>query len=265
MRAILFSILLVALVFPVQMLDPIVRDIGNGDRIFIGTMGPGQTMPITIHNLVYEGGIHGIGGNYDLATVDGAPHGWSYRNSQLYGRPLQVTITSDPSAAEGTYSIPITIRDEDDGEQLGNITFIAEIDISKDVMDMSVSPEARRVGLGQPAVFEVDIRNKGTAGDLFVVSAAGVPKWSFTKTVYVAGGGSKKILYEVAGFEEEEYAATIIVQSANAPVVREEQPITVSAVPDVLSDYKATINGALLFPIFELPVYAIAGLISNFW
>ncbi len=265
MRAILFSILLVALVFPVQMLDPMMQDIKNGDRIFIGTIGPGQTIPITIHNEVYAGGIHGIGGNYDLATVDGAPQGWSYRNSQLYGKPLQVTITSSPSAEEGPYAVPITVRDEDDGEQLGNITFIAEIEISNDVMDMEVSPESRRVGLGQPAVFEVNIHNKGAAGDLFVVSAAGVPKWSFTKTVYVAGGGRKKILYEVAGFEEEEYAATIIVQSANAPVVREELPITVRTVPDVLSDYKATINGALLFPIFELPVYAIAGLISNFW
>jgi len=222
-------------------------------------------MPITIHNEVYSGGINNIGGNYDLAAVGLVPEGWSSRNSQLYGKPLQVTITSARDAPEGKYSIPIRILDEGDGERLGNISFIAEIEISNDVMDMEVSPKERKVGLGQPAVFEVTITNKGTAGDLFAVSAAGVPKWSFTKTVYVAGGSSKTILYEVAGFEEEEYAANIQVQSANAPVVREEAGIKVVSVPDVLSDYRATVNGALLFPVFEVPIYAIFGFLSNFW
>lgn len=265
MRALLLSFLLVALAFPAQMLEPLTQPINNGDRIYLGKMGPGQTMPITIYNEVYTGGIHGIGGNYDLATVDYVPGGWSYRNSLLYGRPLQATVTSARDAPEGLYSIPITVRDERDEEQLGNVSFIAEIEISNDVMDMSVSPAYRRVGLGQPAVFEVTIANKGAAGDLFVVSSTGVPKWSFTKTIYIAGGSTKTVLYEVAGFEEEEYKASIIAQSANAPSVREEAEITVRAVPDVLSDYKATINGALIFPIFEIPVYALAGIISNLW
>ncbi|HNT60984.1 MAG TPA: hypothetical protein PKJ97_03340 [Candidatus Bilamarchaeaceae archaeon] len=265
MRALLVSLLFVACVFSAQMLDPLVREVHNGDIIQVGTMGPGQTLPITFHNEVYSGGIHGIGGNYDLAAVGPVPPGWSSSNSQLYGRPLQVTVTSSPSAREGTYQVPIMILDEGDGEKLGNITFVAEVEISNDVMDMSVEPPERRVGLGQPAVFEVLIRNKGAAGDLFIVSAEGVPKWSFRKTVYVPGGGSKKILYEVVGFEEEQYHATILVQSANAPIVREEARITITAVPDVLSDYKATMSGALLFPIFELPIYSLAGLLSNFW
>jgi len=265
MRTLLLSVLLMASVFSAQMLEPLTQEINNGDRISLGKMGPGQTMPITIHNEVYSGGIHGIGGNYDLATVDYVPDGWSSSNSLLYGRPLQVTITSARDAPEGRYSIPITVRDERDEEALGNVSFIAEIEISNDVLGMDVSPNSRRVGLGQPAVFEVTIDNKGSTGDLFVVSSQGVPKWSFTKTIYVAGGSTKTILYEVAGFEEEEYAAKILVQSANAPAVRKEADITVRAVPDVLSDYKATINGALLFPIFEAPVYALVGLISNLW
>lgn len=265
MRALLLSVLLLASAFSAQMLEPLNQEISNGDRVFLGVMGPGQTMPVTIHQEAYTGGMHGIGGTYDLATVDYVPDGWASRNSLLYGRPLQVTITSARDAPEGKYSIPITIRDERDEESLGNISFVAEIEISNDVMDMAVAPSYRRVGLGQPAVFEVTINNKGTAGDLFVVSSAGVPKWSFAKTIYVGGGSTKTILYEVAGFEEEEYHANILVQSANAPAVSEESGISVRAVPDVLSDYKATINGALLFPVFEGPIYALAGLISNLW
>lgn len=247
------------------MLDPLVCEVRNGETIHVGAMGPGQTLAITFHNEVYSGGIHGIGGNYDLAVVEQVPPGWSFSNSQLYGRPLQVTITSSPSAQEGTYPVSIMILDEGDGEKLGNITFVAEVEISNDVMDISVEPQERRVGLGQPAVFEVLIKNKGTAGDLFIVSAEGVPKWSFQKTVYVPGGGSKKILYEVAGFEEEQYHALVLVRSANAPTVQEEANITITTVPDTFSDYKATMNGALLFPIFELPIYSLAGLLSNFW
>lgn len=258
-------LLLAASVFSAQMLDPVVREVHNGDVVQVGTIGPGQTLPITFHNEVYSGGVHGIGGNYDLATAGPVPPGWSSSDSRLYGRPLQVTITSSPSAREGVYQIPVMILDEGDGEQLGNITFTAEVEISNDVMGMSAEPSERRVGLGQPAVFEVLIVNKGAAGDLFIVSAEGVPKWSFRKTVYVPGGGSKKIIYEVVGFEEEQYHATMIVQSANAPIVRKEAQITITAVPDVLSDYKATMNGALLFPIFELPIYSIAGLLSNLW
>jgi hypothetical protein len=263
MRALLVSLMLVASVFAVQMLDPLVQEVRNGDTVYIGVMGPGQTLPVVFHNQVYSGGVHGIGGNYDLATIDSIPSGWAYGNSQLYGNPLQITVTSNPSAREGMYEIPITIRDEGDGERLGNVSIIARIEISNDVVDMRVEPQSRRVGLGQPAVFDVTIDNKGVAGDLFVISAVGVPKWSFEKTVYVPGGGSKRILYEVAGFEEEEYEATIQVQSANAPTVREEAYIHVDTVPDVLSDYRATQNGALLFPIFELPLYSIAGLLSN--
>lgn len=259
------SVLLFASAFSAQMLEPFNREIRNGDRVFLGAMGPGQTMPVTIYQEVYSGGMHGIGGTYDLATVDYVPEGWSYRNSMLYGRPLQVTITSARDAPEGKYSFPITVRDERDEEQLGNISIVAEIEISNDVMGMSVSPSMRRVGLGQPAVFEVTISNKGTAGDLFVVSSTGVPKWSFTKTIYVGGESTKTVLYEVAGFEEEDYHANILVQSANAPAVRKEAEISVIAVPDVLSDCHATINGALLFPVFEGPVYALAGLISNLW
>ncbi|MFA5412249.1 MAG: hypothetical protein WC350_02800 [Candidatus Micrarchaeia archaeon] len=265
MRALLISLMLVVSVFAVQMLDPLVQDVRDGDTVYIGVMGPGQTLPVTFHNQVYSGGVHGIGGNYDIVTVDSVPSGWTFSNSQLYGNPLQITVTSSPSARQGKYEIPMTIRDEGDGERLGNVSIIAQIEISNDVMDMRVEPQERRVGLGQPAVFDVTIDNKGVAGDLFVVSAVGVPKWSFEKTVYVSGGGSKRILYEVAGFEEEEYSATILVQSANAPTVREESYIHVSTVPDVLSDYKAAMNGALLFPIFELPLYSIAGLLSNLW
>jgi hypothetical protein len=265
MRLLALVLALVALSFSIEMVDPYLLTVKNGDTVELGVMGPGQTISVSFHRRVYEGGIHGIGGDYDIAYAKELPGGWKSKPSKLYGDPLQVTITAYENAAEGTYSVPVTIGDEGDGEKLGNITFTAIVDISNDVMGAEVSPSARRVGVGQPAAFEITIENRGNAGDTFRVSAEGVPKWSFSKTVYVPGMGKKSMLYEVAAYEEEHYSVDIIVESESSQLVRESLPVDVYVYPDVLSDYKAINNGALLFPIFEAPVYAFMGLLSNLW
>ncbi|MBN2121624.1 hypothetical protein JW721_01010 [Candidatus Micrarchaeota archaeon] len=265
MKWILAFALLVGLVFPLQMIEPILTEISDGQTIELGTMGPGQTVELQLHPKVYEGGIHGIGGNYDLAYAGSLPQGWSSQKSKLYGSPLQVKITADPYADEGTYTLPILVEDEGNGEELGTITFYVHVEISTDVMDFSVSPSERTVGIGHPARFEILINNHGNAGDTFSISSEGVAKWDFTKLVYIPPQSSKVISYEVAAFEEEDYSSLITVESSSSSRVSASEPITIHVQPDTLSDYKAVNNGALLFPIIEAPVYALIGLLSNLW
>ncbi|MEM4272584.1 MAG: hypothetical protein QXH30_03250 [Candidatus Bilamarchaeaceae archaeon] len=265
MKAILAFLAAMGILFSIQMIEPALTEISEGETIDIGTMGPGQTIELQLFPKVYEGGINGIGGNYDLAYAANLPAGWSSKQSKLYGNPLQVTITADPYTEVGTYLIPIVVEDEGNGEGLGKVRFYARIEVSEDVMDFSVSPLSRKVGIGQPARFEITINNKGNAGDTFRVSSSGVPKWEFTKMVYVPPKGSKTILYEVAGFEEETYSSMIIVQSSAAPRVGVSASISLQVYPDLLSDYKAVNNGALLFPVIEAPVYSLIGFLSNFW
>ena len=240
-------------------------DISEGETIDMGTMGPGQTVEIQLHPKVYEGGIHGIGGNYDRAYTGEMPNGWSSQPSKLYGDPLQVKITADPYTEEGIYTIPVIVEDEGNGEQLGTITFYLRVKISEEVLDFSVYPHEKSAGIGQPARFQIIINNRGDAGDTFKVSAKGVSKWEFTKLIYIPPKSSKTITYEVAGFEEETYSTLIKVESSASPRVSESQAITLHVYPDLLSDYKAVNNGAMLFPIIEAPIYALLGLLSNLW
>ena len=265
MRVLALALVLISLSFAIQMVDPHLMEVNEGDTVDLGIMGPGQTMEVSIHPKVYEGGVHGIGGNYDLAYVTSLPEGWKSTRSKLYGDPLQVTVTAEPLAKEGTYYINIAVEDEGNGELLGVVNFVAKVEISNDVMDAEVSPLEQRVGIAQPATFEITITNRGNAGDVFRVSAEGVPKWSFTKTIYVSGKGSKKLLYEVAAHEEEKYEPSIVVESASSSLVKKSMPVEIYVYPDVFSDYKAISNGALLFPIVEAPVYALMGLLSNLW
>jgi len=139
------------------------------------------------------------------------------------------------------------------------------VKISEDVMDISVYPKEKSTGIGQPARFQITINNRGNAGDTFKVNAEGVSKWEFTKLLYIPPKSSKTITYEVAGFEEETYSTLITVESSASSRVSASQAITLYVYPDLLSDYKAVNNGAMLFPIIEAPIYALVGLLSNLW
>jgi len=265
LTVILAFLVLTASVFALQIVEPAVKDISDGDTVYIGTIGPGQTISIGIHPKVYTGGKFGEGGRYDYATVEKVPTGWKGKNSKLYGDPLQVEITADKNAPEGEYTAEIAVQDEDNGEKLGQIKFKVRIKIVHDVLDTTVTPTSLTVGPGQPARFAITITNKGTASDVFLVKAEGVERWIFEKPVLVPKMSSKTIIYEITESEEETYFPKISVVSTSSPLIHQEKQVVFKVQPDLANDFKATNHGILIFPIFEAPVYSIVGLLSNFW
>lgn len=267
-RFFLLCVLLVSLSFSIQMTAPMERDVQDGDVIDVGTIGPGQTVSLTINPVVTSGGTYGTGGYYDLAVVEELPDGWAGEKSKFYGNvltPLQVTITAAPGAREGIYNATVVIMDEGNGEELGNITLTVKVRITWDVMDFDVSPSYLTVGPGQPAQFDITILNKGSASDVFEVSAIGPKRWEFKRAVFVPAQSSRAIRYEVVGAEEETYKTTIKVVSLASPNIEEEKNVTLFVQSNLFGDYKATNHGTLVFPIFETLVYSLAGLISNFF
>ncbi|MBD3389380.1 hypothetical protein GF415_00280, partial [Candidatus Micrarchaeota archaeon] len=160
MRWLLCFALIGSLVFPIQMVEPLLTEVSPDETIELGTMGPGQTVELQLHPKVYEGGVHGIGGNFDRAYATDLPAGWASKPSKLYGDPLQVTITADPYTEEGIYTIPIIVEDEGNGEELGLVRFYVRVKISEEVMDFSVSPLRKSAGIGQPARFDVTVNNR---------------------------------------------------------------------------------------------------------
>jgi hypothetical protein len=258
-------VLIVALSYAIDLVSPEVKNVRNGDVIDLGTIGPGQTVSILIDPKVTTGGIHGEGGLYDMAVAADVPRGWAGSDSKLYQTPLMVTITADPNAPEDNYTSSITVIDENNGEQLGNVTFLAKVRITWDVMDFDVSPPYKNVGPGQPARFAIRITNKGSTSDVFNVSATGTKRWDFVKPVFVPAQTTKTIYYEVVAEEEETYKTTIKVVSTASENIADEKNVTLFVRSDLLGDYKAANNGVLVFPIFEAPIYAITGLLSNFF
>jgi hypothetical protein len=248
----------------VTVVSPQAGVVGSGDILDLGTMGPGQTVSVLISRTVTSGGIHGNGGLMDMATVSDLPPGWNAQASKLYADPLQVTVTADPDAAPGNYTFHITVIDENNGEGLGNVTLTARVHVTWDVMDFGVSPTSITTGPGQPAQFMITVTNKGSASDVFDVSAIGSQKWDFKKPVFVPAMSSRTIRYEVVGNEEMKYTPTIKVVSLASGNIAAEKNVTIIVHSGLFGDYDATNHGTLLFPIFEAPIYALAGLLSNF-
>ncbi len=260
--AFIFMFAFSASAVPVQMTAPFAQEINNGDQVYIGTIGPGQTIDVRIEPIVTTGGIFNKGGQYDLAIVTKNPPGWTFEPSQQYGKPLQVKITADKNAPEGMYNSDITIIDENNGEELGNVTFTLLTNITWDVMNMNVSPSHLTVGPGQPARFSITVYNTGSASDQFVVSATGAKRWQFVKPIYVPAKSSRTIVYEITAYEEEYYTPVIKVESVASPNIHEEQNVSFTVRSDLIGDFRATNQGTLLFPVFEAPIYSLAGLIA---
>jgi len=250
----------------IEVIEPIIiKDVSDGQTIGLGEIGPGQTIPVSIHPKVYAGGKFGSGGRYDFARVVQLPFGWKAEDSKIYGDPLQVKITADKNSPEGEYETKITVYDEGNGELLENITFTAKIKIIHDVLDVSVSPYSITVGPGQPARYSILITNKGTASDVFNVYTSGVPRWVFEKPVLVPAMSSKTVIYEITESEEERYFPEITVESTSSSLIKQKEEVIFTVQPNLLSDFKSTNHGILVFPVFEAPAYAFAGLISNLW
>lgn len=263
-RSLVAFVLMLSLSFSINLVSPAVNDMENGEVVDLGMIGPGQTVYIQIDPVVTEGGIHGIGGRYDEAIAEELPRGWKTEKSKLYQDPLQVTITADPDAPEGNYTAVVTVIDENNGELLGNVSFIVKVQITWDVMDFGVSPMYKIVGPGQPARFKITVTNKGSTSDVFQVSTIGSKRWEFVKPVFVPAKTTKTFYYEIVGEEEETYSSTVKVVSLASDNIADEKNVTLFVRSNLLGDYRATNNGVVVFPIFEAPIYTTAGLISAF-
>lgn len=265
---ILALLLLLPLAFsyePMRFLAPLQQSVPDGGSLEIGAIGPGQTFIVKLDPFVTTGGIHGIGGRWDQAVAYALPEGWTSRPSKLYQNPLQVEITAAPDAPDGDYELLIKTIDEGDLEKLGSeMSAKLLVHVKKGVLSMKVEPTYAETGAGQPARFAITMSNAGAADEVFDVGSSGVTGWAFRKSVYVPAHSSRTVTYEVAGEEESQYTVTIYSQASSSPLIRAEQPIVLMVKSNLISDYKATSNGVLLFPFIMSPMYSLAGLLALF-
>jgi len=247
----------------INIADPTIQTLHNGDTVYVGVIGPGQTIPVRFDAITTSGGKFGVGGRWDYIEVTAVPQGWKGFNSQLHENPLQINVKADPLAPEGNYSVIATVVDENNGDLMGNLTLNLVFTVSHEVYSYTVYPEHITVGAYQPARFHININNMGNAPDTFVISTEGINTWTFKKTVYVPPKDSREVIYEVVGNDEETYSLTILIKSESTPLLQGSKNVTVDVKSDLRADYKSIVNGMLIFPITESTLYAFLGLLSN--
>jgi len=247
----------------ISILAPYPMTISDYEEYNLGTIGPGQTISLSVEPKTTTGGIYGNGGRWDMLNITRPPLDWTTEPSKNMGDPLEVRLTAPKDAAPGDYTALVTITDENNAEHLGEMTFRAKVTVDPDVIDMDVTPTYTNIGANQPARFLITITNKGAASDVFEVSSAGIRDWDFKKTIYVGSKQTKQLSYEVAGAEEQTLHAQIKARSLSSDLIQKNQNVTIKVETDLISDYKASTRGLLVFPIIEQPVYSLMGLLSN--
>ncbi|MEW6528929.1 MAG: hypothetical protein AB1391_03505 [Candidatus Micrarchaeota archaeon] len=257
--------ILISVFYAIPMIEPFQKEITNNEEVYLGVIGPGQTISISVDGRPRTGGIWGKGGAYENAVVSGLPLGWSKQDSDWSGVPLQVKITADKFAREGEYKAEIKVLDEGDKERLGNITFFVKINITHNVLDVLLDGANKEVHSGQPAKFYITVMNNANTSDTFSISSSNVQNWTFKKWLYIPARSSRIIPYEIASTEERYYYPLIYVASESSPLINKTLNATVKINPTPSTDFKATNNGMLFFPIISGIIYALAGFFSNFF
>lgn len=250
-----------------QVLGPITTTVQDGGTVNLGTIGPGQTLAITVNGIAT--GCGGAQANWGVLGALQTPNGWIGTDSKVYAKQMRATITADPNATDGTYMAKFILTECQNKtencvshECLGSLTFFGTIQVNRSVLVTAMPITAITTGVNQPARYPVVIENNGNANDVFQISAAGVPGWNYTKSVYVAAGDNVTTFYEIAVGEEQSYLPTITIQSISSDELKQNYDISLIAKSNLAGDISATKNGVLLFPMTLEPLYSLMGILG---
>ena len=247
--------------------EPVSQMLYPGESVRLGNAGPGQVI-----YLVVERGTDGgdCPDNYcpdgwDTVVATRLPVGWQVDPSPYYEDPMKVKIKIAPDSFDGEYNLTLVAVDEGNYDGLGNMTFHAIVNVSRDVFEISVEPSRVETGVGQPAVYYVKIRNTGVASDPFEIKVrdGDLPAWNFKKTMLVNYGSERIIPYEVVLDEEDERVFHIEVVSLSSPVIRRDMSVVIDSKSSLVADWKATTHGVLIFPNIMQFIYGLVGLLSQ--
>jgi uncharacterized membrane protein len=242
----------------------------NSTPLNIGTAGPGQTIYLVADRATIDASGEKI--NYmgwDKLMIENLPAGWSAEDSPWYETPMKAKIKIAPNATDGEYNFTAKAVDEGNYDALGNLSITVQVTASKNVFTVDVSPTEVEAGVGQPAIYYIDIDNAGAASDTFSITSIGVPAWRFRKDVLVPHAikvlqpARKTVPYEVVSNEQSEMDIYLNVTSLSSSQISRELKVRLKATPSLISDYKATDHGLLVFPLIESPIYSLIAFLSK--
>ena len=266
---ILTSLVLIGIIFAAdaKILEPVVLTVSDGETVDLGTIGPGQTLSITVKGT--DIGKNGLEANWGVLGVLEVPSGWQGFDSLVYAKNMKASIKADPNAPDGVYIVKLILTECENKNEiceakqgLGKVTFYGRVKINRNVMVTNVPLTMVTTGVGQPARYPITIENKGSANDVFEIYAEGIPAWNIKKTIYVAAGEKVNTFYEIAMNEEKEYKPSIIIKSISSDRLKQTYDVDLAIKSDIIGDIKATKNGILIFPLTLEPLYTLIGILG---
>jgi hypothetical protein len=245
----------------VSVQGPVNANLTNNGFVYLGKVGPGESFYVLASATTTNasGAVVNIG--WDRLEAVNLPSGWSMQASPLYENPMKLKV-SVPYNISGTYNLTIRAVNVGNYSRLGNLTFTAQVDVTNNVFNVSVSPRNISAGVGQPVDINVKIVNIGIADEPFNISAQGLPAWNFSDDVIALHSRTSSFVYPVYVNEPGIYPFNLTITSATGHLVQNEYPISFSVVASLYNDYSAIGNGVVLSPVIFEPVYAIDYLLS---
>ena len=245
----------------VSVQGPVNANLTNNGFVYLGKVGPGESFYVLASATTTNasGSVVNIG--WDRLEAVNLPVGWTMQASPLYENPMKLKI-SVPYNISGTYNLTIRAVNVGNYSRLGNLTFTAQVDVTNNVFNVSVSPRNISAGVGQPVDINVKIVNTGIADEPFNISAQGLPAWNFSDDVIALHSRTSSFVYPVYVNEPGVYPFNLTITSATGHLVQNEYPISFSVVASLYNDYSAIGNGVVLSPVIFEPVYAIDYLLS---
>lgn len=236
---------------------PIQKRLNADEGVYLGVAGPGQTVKLAVAK-------ESEGKTWDRLYIlqESLPLRWEKEDGLWYESPMQASIKIAENASNGEYTVKARLVDEYEG--LGEMFFFISVNVSMDVFDAEVTNPQLETGVGQPGSYVLKLKNLGTASDVFHISVSGMPAWKYTKTVVAPRASEKEVIYEIVAGERGEYPLKIHLKSMSTDLINKDLAVSFKAEPSLISDLKACSHGMLLFPIPEMPIYALLGLLSNF-
>jgi hypothetical protein len=245
----------------VSVQGPVNANLTNKGFVYLGKVGPGESFYVLASATTTNasGSVVNIG--WDRLEAVNLPSGWSMQASPLYENPMKLKI-SVPYNISGTYNLTIRAVNVGNYSRLGNLTFTAQVDVTNNVFNVSVSPRNISAGVGQPVDINVNVVNTGIADEPFNISAQGLPAWNFSDDVIALHSRTSSFVYPVYVSEPGVYPFNLTITSATGHLVQNEYPISFSVVASLYNDYSAIGNGVVLSPVIFEPVYAVDYLLS---
>lgn len=264
----LLTISFLAAAAKVTVQEPVQTELMEGGSVDLGVVGPGQKIEVQISRKAGEVDYRKSEYLWDKLYVEprSLPSGWQGLDSLYYEEKMKAFVIVARDAPDGFYSFELSTERDYGGVQ--PLYFSANVEVRRDVLELTAIEPVKETGAGQPAVFLLRISNKGNANDAFEVGVTGgLPKaWSYKKSVFVERQSDKIVPYEIVASDQGQYSINVRATSLSSELIKDDEMVVVASRSSLLEEMRAASKGVILFPAIEQSIYNLLGFIAaNFF